>query len=410
MKYGLIGEKLSHSYSKIIHEKLGNKDYILKEIPRDKLHDFMTNRNFKGINVTIPYKKEVLPYLDFVSKEAREIGSVNTIVNKDGVLYGYNTDYFGFSIMARKAGISFKGKKVVILGSGGTSLTALAVAKNEGAKDIVVISRNGKNNYQNLYLHYDCDIIVNTTPVGMYPDTEKCPVDISGFKNLCGVIDVIYNPMKTNLLYQANSRNIISVCGLSMLVYQALFAHNLFFEDNISEDVAQNVLKSLEFETRNILLIGMPGCGKTTVGRILADKCGKKFIDIDEMIIKKTNMSIPEIFKEKGEGYFREVESSCLQEVGKEKGMIISTGGGIIKDFRNIYFMKQNSVVVYLTRSIDKLSTAGRPLSSSQDAIVGLYNERLPLYKNASDLEISNESTTELCADSIINELKKGII
>ena len=409
MMYGLIGEKLSHSYSQTIHELFGNKNYILKEVAKNDLDYFLLKRDFMGINVTIPYKKEVIKHLSYISDEAKKIGSVNAIVNKNGKLYGYNTDYYGFLTMSQMANISFNGKKVLILGSGGTCLTAKAVASDCGASKIVVVSREGEDNYDNIYKHYDSDIVINTTPVGMYPQTDVSPLNLSTFKGICGVIDVIYNPTMTKLLYQANEMNIPNTNGLSMLVFQALMAHNLFFDTNVGVTQAKRVLNKLEFDTKNIVLVGMPGSGKSTVAKLIGQMTGREVIDTDLEIEKQYNLTIPQIFERFSQQDFRQTESRCIMELCKQKSKVIATGGGAVINTDNIRYMRQNSTVVFVKRDISRLATVGRPLSKSTQELEKMYQIRLPMYKKASDFEVDINENPEKCAKQIMEIIKQGI-
>jgi len=384
MKYALIGKTLSHSYSKIIHGFFGNREYELLELPPDSVESFLRGADFKGINVTIPYKETVLPYC-VLDDTAKKIGSVNTIINKNGTLYGYNTDYFGFSRMAKLAEISFNGKKVVILGSGGTSKTAACVARDSGAAEIIVVSRNSENNYANIARHSDCDVLVNTTPVGMFPRNGESPLSLDIFSNLSAVIDVIYNPLRTRLLFDAAARGIRSANGLSMLVSQALRAHNLFFgmeSDGRSEredcDKIGKVLAKTEKHFSNIVLIGMPGCGKTTIGREVAAALKRDFIDTDQLIAQRTGRKIPDIIREDGEPCFRELERDAIAEAGAKSGQVIATGGGSVLLNENRAALRQNGIIVFLDRPLEKLATGGRPLSVDLNA---LYQQRLPFYE-----------------------------
>ncbi len=387
--YGLIGEKLGHSYSVPIHNSFGNNEYTLREISRKELSNFMTRRNFKAINVTIPYKTDVIPFLDEISDEARRINSVNTIVNRDGSLYGYNTDYYGFSYMARRAGISFKEKKVLILGSGGTSLTARTVAGDEGAREIVIISRTGENNYDNIDKHLDADIIVNTTPVGMFPKVDATPVKLEIFKNLCGVIDVIYNPHRTRLLIDAKRLGIPHINGLTMLAAQAKQAHELFFDIKADDSLINSAVKKLEDEKLNIVLVGMPGCGKTTIGKYIASKLKMDFCDTDEMIIKAEGKDIPTIFKDHGEPYFRNAEARALARATSLTRTVIATGGGAPLRTENQNAIMATGKVIWLKRDISELETRGRPLSKDTTALKEMYGKRKSIYELVSDYALN---------------------
>ncbi len=403
--YGLLGEHLPHSFSPQIHSALGNKDYTLFEVAPENLDVFMKEHNFKGINVTIPYKKAVIPYLDVISPEAQKIGAVNTIKVKDGKLYGDNTDYFGFKYMVEKSGVTIHNKKALVLGSGGASLTVQAVLRDMGASEIVVLSRNGDNNYVNMYIkHTDAQIIVNTTPVGMYPDNLNTLVDLDRFENLSGVLDVVYNPLKTRLVLDAEQRNIPSSAGLSMLVAQAKKAHEIFFDTIVENDVCEQIERLLILQMCNIVLIGMAGCGKSTVGKVLAEKLGKQLVDTDEMIVNTENKPIPEIFAESGEDYFRWCENLAVNIAGREKSQIIATGGGVIVRPENYNALKQNGIIVFINRDADLLPTNGRPLSQMH-GVKTLYEKRMPIYRQFADIEVDGNGTVEEVANRIVKEI-----
>ena len=403
--YGLLGEHLPHSFSPQIHKALGNDNYTLFEVVPENLEKFMLEKTFKGINVTIPYKKAVIPYLDEISPEAEKIGAVNTIIVRDGKLCGYNTDYFGFKYMVEKSGISIENKKVLVLGSGGASLTVQTVLHDMGACEIVVISRNGDDNYVNMYIkHTDAEIIVNTTPVGMYPDNLNTLVDLDRFENLSGVLDVVYNPLKTRLILDAEQRSIPSSAGLSMLVAQAKKAHEIFFDKTIENGVCGQIEHSLTLQMCNVVLIGMAGCGKSTIGKALAEKLNKQLVDTDEMIVNTENKSIPEIFAEKGEDYFRWCENLAVNIAGKEKSQIIATGGGVITRPENYNSLKQNGIIVFINRDAELLATNGRPLSQKYGA-KELYEKRLPLYRQFADAEVDGNGTIDEVANRIVKEI-----
>ncbi len=398
IQYGLCGRTLKHSYSKIIHELLGNENYNLYSLEKDEFYELMEGRSFKALNVTIPYKTDAYNLCDVVSDKAKSIGSVNTVVNKDGKLYGYNTDYEGFVYMLKRAKIDIKDKKVLILGSGGTSLTARAVCKGEGAKEFLVVSRKGEVNYDNISLHSDADIIINTTPVGMYPDNGRTPVDISLFNNLCGVVDVIYNPIKTALVLEAEKRSIPSTTGLPMLVAQAVRAHEYFFDTKVDDSVIEDVLAKCMMKILNVIFIGMPGCGKTSIGSEYAKMTGRSFLDTD-VFVEQCGMTIPDIFEKYGEEYFRDKETQAIEMLSALSEKVIATGGGAVKRERNVALMKQNGVVVYLKRELDKLSTDGRPLSAGgKERIMQLYEERHEIYENAADVIIETHEDVKECA------------
>lgn len=403
--YGLLGEHLPHSFSPQIHLALGNHDYNLFEVAPENLESFMKEHNFKGINVTIPYKKAVIPYLDVISPEAQKIGAVNTVTVRDGKLYGDNTDYFGFQYMIVKSEINIENKKTIVLGSGGASATVQAVLRDMGASEVVVISRNGDDNYVNMYIkHTDAQIIVNTTPVGMYPDNLNTLVDLDRFKNLSGVLDVVYNPLKTKLILDAEERNILSSAGLSMLVAQAKKAHEIFFDTKIETSVCDKIESVLKMQMCNIVLIGMAGCGKSTIGKVLAEKLGKELVDTDAMIVNTENKPIPEIFAEKGEDYFRWCENVAVNLAGREKECVIATGGGVVTRPENYNPLKQNGIIVFINRDADLLPTNGRPLSQMH-GVKALYEKRMPLYRHFADIEVDGNGTIEEVADRIIKEI-----
>ena len=383
---------------------LGNHDYNLFEIAPENLEAFMKEHNFKGINVTIPYKKAVIPYLDVISPEAQKIGAVNTVTVRDGKLYGDNTDYFGFVYMLEKSGISVKDKKSVVLGGGGASATVQAVLRDFGASEVIVVDLNTENNYKNLYLHYDAQIIVNTTPVGMYPNNLKSLVNLDDFKNITGVLDVVYNPLKTKLILDAEARNIPCSAGLSMLVAQAKKAHEIFFDTKIETTVCEKIENVLKMQMCNIVLIGMAGCGKSTVGKVLAEKLGKELVDTDEMIENVENMPIPEIIEKFGEVHFRNCENAAIILAGREKECVIATGGGVITRPENYNPLKQNGIIVFINRDADLLPTKGRPLSQMH-GVKALYEKRMPLYRQFADIEVDGNGTVEEVADRIIKEI-----
>jgi len=378
MMYYLIGERLGYSYSKIIHNILGNKDYELMEISPDSLDGFFEVRNFRGINVTAPYKQKVLKYCKADSLAGR-IGSVNTVVNTKGLLLGYNTDYNGFIAMGETAGVSFKNKKIMILGNGGTAQTARIAAFDGGAREVAVISRSGVNNYENLRRHYDSQIIVNTTPVGLFPDNYRAPVDIAQFKNLSDVIDVNYNPLKTKLIMSAEAAGINYGAGLEMLTAQAISAHNLFFGLNDKQDIdlIKEITLKIKNMLRNIVLIGMPGCGKSTIGEKLAGLLKLDFIDTDLEVARRIGKSPERIISEQGESSFRALESKVILDIAKKTGLVVATGGGSVLLSENREALAQNGFIVFLDKGIDRLDTKRRPLSEMLDE---MHKIRYPVY------------------------------
>ena len=406
MEYGLLGERLGHSFSPQIHRDLAGYDYQLLPTPPEAVEGLFARRAFQGLNVTIPYKRTVMPLCDEIDPRAAAIGAVNTVVNQNGRLTGYNTDIDGFLYMARRAGVDMAGKKVVILGSGGTSRTTRAAAGELGAREIVTVSRHGEDNYQNLSRHADAQVLVNTTPVGMYPNWGQSPVSLESFPALEGVLDVVYNPLRTALLLQAEERGLPRSCGLPMLVAQAKRAAELFTGQNIDDSRAEAVLHGLRGQLTNIVLIGMPGCGKTTVGRALAEKLGRTFVDLDEEIVRRAGMPILEIFAREGEVGFRERESVLVREFGERTGLVVSTGGGVVTRRENYIPLKQNGLLLHLRRDPAALPTDGRPLSQAT-APEELWRRRAPLYAAFADGEIDNNGTLAWTLEQIEKEMTK---
>ena len=406
MEYGLLGEKLGHSFSPQIHRDLAGYDYQLLPTPPEAVEDLFARRAFQGLNVTIPYKRTVMPLCDEIDPRAAAIGAVNTVVNRNGRLTGYNTDIDGFLYMARRAGVDMAGKKVVILGSGGTSRTARAAAGELGVREIITVSRHGEDNYQNLSRHADAQVLVNTTPVGMYPNWGQSPVSLESFPALEGVLDVVYNPLRTALLLQAEERGLPCSCGLPMLVAQAKRAAELFTGQNIGDSRTEAVLHGLRRQLTSIVLIGMPGCGKTTVGRALAEKLGRTFVDLDEEIVRRAGMPIPEIFAREGEAGFRERESALVREFGERTGLVVSTGGGVVTRRENYIPLKQNGLLLHLRRDPAALPTDGRPLSQAT-APEELWRRRAPLYAAFADGEIDNNGTLAGTLEEIEKEMTK---
>ena len=400
MKCGLLGHKLGHSYSPRIHALLGNYAYELFEKEPEELADFLRNGDYAGINVTMPYKKAVIPYLDLLTPEAQMLGAVNTIVRLGDKLIGHNTDYFGFRSLLQYSKLSPSGKKCLVLGSGGASNVAVAVLQELGAQ-VVVISRSGKHNYENLSAHADAAILVNTTPVGMYPNNGASSVDLDIFANLEGVVDVIYNPAKTQLMLDAECRGIPAFGGLRMLVAQAKAAAEWFGGKSIAEGAIDAVYTILRGEMENIILVGMPGCGKSTVGRLVAEKSGRSFVDADQEIEKLAGKSIPSIFAEDGEAVFRKLETLVLAELGKQSGLVIATGGGCITNQCNYPLLHQNGRVIWLQRDLEKLPTEGRPLSQA-GSISEMYQKRAPLYEHFADFKIDNNGTIDDTVSAIL--------
>lgn len=412
MKYGLIGEHLKHSYSCEIHAQIADYEYELHEIPPSGLGGFLKKREFNAINVTIPYKQDVIPYLDEISDTAKRIGAVNTIVNRNGRLYGDNTDFAGMLALAKHIGVDMKGRKVLILGTGGASKTGHALAEYMGAQSVFYVSRSGKDGSisyeQAVTEHSDAKIIINATPVGMFPKQDGRPIDISAFPKLEGVIDAIYNPLRTNLILDAQERGIPAEGGLYMLSAQAVHASAVFRDIPLDESLVDKAFKSVKNDKQSIVLIGMPSSGKTTVGRILAEKCGKQLADTDEYIVRKIGMPISDFFAKHGEAEFRKIEKETVAELSATGGRIIATGGGAVLDAENVRALKQNGVLVFLDRRPENLiATDDRPLASRRSALEKLYAERYDIYCAAAELHIDANTTPEAEADAILKELAK---
>ncbi len=388
---GLIGEKLGHSYSAIIHEKLGDYEYKLWEMPEEEVGPFVRSGKYQAMNVTIPYKKTVMPFLDEISDEAARIGAVNTIVRTpEGKLRGENTDYYGLIRMLRTLWLYLDKKHVLIIGAGGASATAQAVAKDEEAASITVLNSK-ENTPERLAALGDTQVLINCSPVGMYPNNGVSPVSLDYFPHLEGVLDMIYNPAETKLIQDAKARNIPCVNGLVMLVAQAKRASELFFDTKLPDKVIPKITAEIDREARNLILIGMPGCGKSTIGKALAEKLGRPFIDTDEMIVARVGMPIPEIFEKYGEKFFRQVEHDCLMSICHEHGMVIATGGGAPVQAMNADILRENSRLLYLRRPVEDLPTDGRPLSQ-KGSLEAMEKKRHPTYLRLCHMEITVHS------------------
>ncbi len=406
MKYGCIGEKLGHSFSKEIHGLIADYEYELRELASEAVGSFMKEKNFIAINVTIPYKERVIPYLDYIDDAAKLIGSVNTVVNRNGKLYGYNTDFYGMTRLINKCGVELSGKKVLILGSGGTSKTAFAVANSMGSGSVIRVSRERKDgavNYSDMYeSHTDADVIINTTPVGMYPNTSGRSVDVSCFPSLRGYIDAVYNPLRPTAVLEAIKLGIPAEGGLYMLVAQAARAAEIFLDVTLSEDTVDQAFNKVMSSKENIVLIGMPSSGKSTVGNLIANALGRKFLDTDEIIRELAGSSIPKIFATRGEAYFRDLESEAVKIASKETKLVIATGGGCVLRNENVDELKKNGRVFFLDRSPDKLiATSDRPLSSDREALLKLYKDRYEIYCSACDVRINGDESAERVANNI---------
>lgn len=413
MKYGLLGETLSHSFSKEIHEQLADYTYDLIPVDNADFPAFMEHRDFQAINVTIPYKEKVIPYLAEMDEQATAIQAVNTIVNHEGKLYGYNTDFDGFLYTLKHYHIAVKHKKVLVLGYGGASKAVLAVLNHLEAGSITIVNRTQYEatiSYEECYQTCtDAAVIINTTSVGMYPKTDISPLDLTLFKKCEAVIDIIYNPLKTRLLLDAERLGIPACNGLKMLVAQAKYAVEHFQNTPIDDARIDEVSRTIKQHTQNIVLIGMPSVGKTTVGRQLSRTLNRTFIDLDKKLVAACGMSIPDYFQSYGEAAFRDRESDICRQYGNEKRVIIATGGGVVLRPENIRALRANGLLIWLRRPLSKLiSDETRPLSSSQQAIEKLYRERLPLYEKAADITIDNDQSLKHTIDLILNTLKNG--
>lgn len=411
MKCGLIGEKLGHSYSCEIHSAIADYEYDLIELPPSALDDFFKKRNFDGLNVTIPYKEKVIEYLDEISDEGRAIGAVNTIVNDGGKLVGYNTDYFGIKALFKKAGINPTGKKVLILGTGGTAKTVAKVLSDVGAREIIKVSRTGKDGgitYEDaVKYHKDTNIIFNATPSGMFPHDEGTPIDVDKFDTLDGVLDAVYHPLETNFVLKAKKKGIKAIGGLYMLSAQAVYASALFSRKRVEEiePLIEKAYESVLVGKRNIVLIGMPASGKSTVGKIIAERTGREFVDIDEVIVKKIGMPIAEFFERYGESEFRKIEKEVTLNEAKRSGIVVATGGGCPLDADNENALKRNGIFVYLDRKLENLvSTSTRPLSSDREKLAKLYEERYSKYLAIADVVINSNVSLEEVAKNVIEE------
>ena len=410
MKYGLIGEKLSHSFSKEIHESLADYTYEIRELNPDEVAPFLETREFEGINVTIPYKEKVIPHLDSISEAARLIGAVNTIKKVDGKLIGDNTDFYGMREMILGANIDVEDKKALILGTGGTSKTAKAVLADLGAREIITVSRKASDqtvSYDAAYeLHRDAEIILNTTPVGMYPNTDDSPIDITAFPDLCGVIDAIYNPLRTRLILDAEAEGIPAVGGLMMLILQAAKAAEIFLGEEIDEEKVFDTVKNIFESKENLVLIGMPGSGKSTLGKILSEITGRQLVDTDEVITEMTGKHPSEIIKAEGEREFRRIETEAVKKVSKMSGIIIATGGGVVTRSENIPYLRRNGRIIYLHCYPSEITpTPDRPLSANRSVLNAMYEVRHPLYTEAADaeVEISHKISPEISANEVLN-------
>ena len=409
--YGLIGARLGHSYSKIIHEKIADYTYTLLPLPTEaEARAFFEKREFAAVNVTIPYKQMVIPCCDEVDPRAKAIGAVNTVVNRGGKLYGYNTDYAGFAYLAKAHGVDFAGKTVLVLGTGGTHATVSAVCRDGGAKEILTASRTGKDGaltYEQAAARSDVQIVVNTTPCGMYPQTGQCLLDIAALPQLQAVLDVVYNPFATELVLRAKDRGLVAAGGFEMLVAQAVYAAEYFTGRALDcETLIPKISRELQKELQNVVLIGMPGCGKSTVGAALAQKLGKTFVDADAEIERRTGKAIPDIFAQEGEEAFRRYEADVIADLTRQNRQVIACGGGVVKTPQNLHALRQNGPVLWVQRPIEKLATSGRPLSKGGEALRRMEHERLPLYRAAATGTVCNDGALTDTVTAALHLLK----
>ena len=402
MRYGLIGETLGHSHSPRVHALLGDAEYALRPLARGELDTFLRAGDFLGLNVTIPYKQAVLPYCKALGPTAQAVGSVNTLVRReDGTLFGDNTDVFGFQRMAEEAGIRLDGGKALVLGSGGTSLTACHAVRQAGG-EAVVVSRKGETHYGNVDRHADAVLVVNTTPVGMYPHFSEVPLDLARFPRLRGVLDVVYNPLRTRLLQQAEALGLPCAGGLSMLVWQAARARELFDGQPVPPEKVRAALAALRHSLSNLVLVGMPGSGKTTVGTRCAQALGVPFVDTDAWVEQKAGKPVPRIFAEEGESAFRALEAEAIAAVAQTGGKVIATGGGAVLNPENRLNLRMNGVVIRLLRPVENLSQKGRPLSQGVEALQRMLEQREPAYRACADTAVENTDTQAACVQRVL--------
>ena len=411
MRCGLIGASLGHSFSKEIHEKLGRYPYELIELAPGELEAFFRARSFDGINVTIPYKQAVIPYLDGLSGRAAAVGAVNTVVNRGGKLWGDNTDLCGLEALIRRLGFDLSGAAVLVAGTGGTSRTATAAVNALGAAEVVRLSRSGREGamtYEEAYdKRADAAFLINTTPAGMFPDSDGCCVDLDRLPGLRGVADVVYNPLTTRLVREARARGIPAEGGLFMLTAQAVSAAEVFTGERFGPETTERLYRELLFDKRSIVLTGMPGCGKSTLGALLARRLGRELVDTDAEIVRRTGMPITEIFRTHGEAYFRDLETEVLRTAGRTGGRVIAAGGGAVLRPENVDTMKQNGTVVFLDRPLDELRpTADRPLADDAEKLRRLYETRRPTYTAAADVTVPVRGTPEQTAETVLERLK----
>ncbi len=405
MRCGLLGEHLSHSYSPLIHGELADYSYKLCEVSKDDLDRFLKNCHLDAFNVTIPYKEAIIPYLDGISDEAKAIGAVNTVVNRDGKLFGYNTDYLGFEHMLSTTGVDVNGKKALIIGRGGAAKTVRAVLCDKNAREVVMLG-SANNTPENIKRHSDAEVIVNASPVGMYPKNGSSPLSLSSFPKCCLVLDLIFNPAKTELLIEAERLNIPAQNGLSMLVAQAAKAFEFFTGDSHEADAIEKISAKIEKATSNIILVGMPGCGKSTIGKIVSERLGREFIDADTAFEDMHGISPENCIKNLGEAHFRMLETKTLKELGAKSGIVLATGGGAVTREENYSPLHQNGNIFFIERELSALESKGRPLSQSTTP-EEMYKKRIDSYLRFADATVDNNTDAVRVADRIISEFQK---
>ena len=411
MKFGLLGRTLGHSFSPRIHSALGNTNYELFEREPSQLQEFFADPELQGINITIPYKVNALEACDVVDPRAERIGCVNTMVRKDGKWHGYNTDYDGFVFTLQHAGIDVSGKECIILGDGASSATVHVALEDLGAKNIVHLSRKTAPFYGDAPNYYEsAQIIINCTPIGMYPHNPANLIDITQFSKLEGVVDLIYNPRRTILLLQAEMMEIPHCDGLPFLVAQGVEAANHFQGESFGTKEIEQILRDMRHEKENIILIGMPGVGKTTVGKALGEEMGRTCVDVDYELEKEIG-DISTYITEQGEAAFREKEAEMIAKFGTQTGLVISTGGGCVTVPKNFAHLRQNGRIYQLTQPIENLSTSGRVLSSGGlDRLRELEEIRTPMYESFAQCIVEHKRNAPETVAAILEDFEANLL
>lgn len=406
-KYGLVGRALSYSYSSYINSIIGDYGYKLYDIELNDFPAFLKTTEYKALGVAFPYKKIAYDLSTAVSGSAIKSHFVNLVTkDDDGTLKGYNTEYDAFKSLLKKYAVDVTGKKILILGTGGAANAARAILNEAGAGKVVLVSRHGQNNYDNISIHYDSDILINATPVGMYPNNGVSPIDLEGFSNLILVIDFVYNPVRTAFLQQAMERHIRVISGSYILAASSVYAAQLFLEEQFDDQFIDTVRKKVLVEKRNITLIGMPGSGKSNIGRALSQTLRRPYLDLDVEVEKVEMMSVSDIFSTRGEAYFREAEKNIMLKCCKQSGYIISTGGGAVLSKENRNAIKENSFVVYIERNFQDLYTDGRPISTSIENLQRISEIRTPIYEALADTVIRAHGSVDANVSMVLEALK----